>query len=56
MKIYQSDLTDNQWQVIKEIVDDERKRKHNMRDIVNAILYVTKSGCQWRVLPKDFAP
>lgn len=56
MKIYQSDLTDNQWQVIKEIVDDERKRRHKMRDIVNAILYVTKSGCQWRMLPKDFAP
>lgn len=56
MKIYPSDLTDNQWQVIKEIVDDNRKRKHVMRKIVNAILYITKSGCQWRMLPKEFAP
>lgn len=56
MKIYPSDLTDNQWQVIKDLFEQERKRKHSLRSIVNAILYITKSGCQWRMLPKDFAP
>jgi putative transposase len=56
MRIYPSDLTDSQWQVIKNIVDNDRKRKHKMREIVNAILYVTKTGCQWRMLPKDYAP
>lgn len=56
MKIYPSDTTDSQWQVIKNLVDDERKRKHKMREIVNAILYITKTGCQWRMLPKDYAP
>ena len=56
MKIYPSDLTDNQWQVIKDLFECGRKRKHSLRSIVNAILYITKSGCQWRMLPKDFAP
>lgn len=56
MKIYPSDLTDKQWQVIKDLFEQERKRRHSLRSIVNAILYITKSGCQWRMLPKDFAP
>ncbi len=56
MKIYPSDLTDNQWQVIKDLFGYRRKRKHSLRSIVNAILYIIKSGCQWRMLPKDFAP
>ena len=45
MKIYPSDITDSQRQVIKNIVDNERKRKHKMWEIVNAILYITKTGC-----------
>ena len=56
MKNYPSDLTDNQWQVIKNIVDTGRKRKHELRGIINAIMYITKTGCQWRMLPNDFAP
>lgn len=56
MKQYPSDLTDSQWQVIKNIVDNGRKRKYSMREIVNAILYLTKSGCQWRMLPSSFPP
>jgi putative transposase len=56
MKKYPSDLTDNQWQVIKNMLDTERKRKYDLRGIINAILYITKSGCQWRMLPVDFAP
>ncbi len=56
MKNYPSDLTDNKWQVIKNLIDTERKRKYELRGIVNANLYITKSGCQWRMLPDNFAP
>ena len=57
MSNYPTDLTEKQWQVIKNIVEpQERKRKTPIREIVNAILYLGKSGCQWRMLPCDFAP
>lgn len=52
-----TNLTDKQWQVIKRFINtQERKRKHHLRDIVNAILYINKTGCQWRILPSYFAP
>lgn len=54
MTHYPSDLSDSQWQVIKEYLNTERKRKHDLRHVVNAILYLIKSGCQWRMLPHDF--
>jgi transposase len=44
------ELTDAQWQVIKEILKDNRKRKHNLRDIVNGILEILRTGTQWRNL------
>ena len=54
---YSTDLTDKQWQVIEKIINtQERKRKHSLRNIMNAILYLPKTGCQWRMIPKDFAP
>ena len=57
MKIYPSDMTESQWQVINKIVDpNQRKRKYSLQGIINALLYITKSGVQWRMLPKDFAP
>ncbi|MEM0999418.1 MAG: IS5 family transposase [Bacteroidota bacterium] len=56
MKQYQSDLTDSQWKVIQKFFDVKRKRKHPLRQILNAILYLVKSGCQWRMLPANFAP
>ncbi|MFP3011672.1 MAG: transposase [Rickettsia sp.] len=37
-------------------LQDRRPRKHNIRDIINGIRYVMRSGCQWRLLPKDFPP
>ena len=52
--MYETDLTDFQWQVIQEILSDTRRRKHSFRLIVNALLYWTKSGCQWRLLPREF--
>ena len=43
MKIYPTNLTDNQWQVIKKVINpQERSRKHLLREIMNAILYVNK--------------
>ena len=57
MKQYSTNLTDKQWQIIEKIINpQERKRKHQLRDIMNAILYVNKTGCQWRMLPRHFAP
>lgn len=54
---YCTDLTDKQWQVIENLLDDkERKRKHSLRSIFNGIFYLVKTGCQWRMLPRDFAP
>ena len=56
-KIYSTDLTDKQWQVIEKLVTGKvRKRKHSLRSILNGIFYLVKTGCQWRMLPSDFAP
>jgi putative transposase len=53
---YPTNLTEKQRQVIEKIVDNQkRKRKHSLREIMNAILYILKTGCQWRMLPKCFA-
>jgi putative transposase len=51
---YPSDVTDSQWQVIKEFVDTGRKRKHDLRSVLNGIFYVVKGGIHWRMLPHDF--
>jgi putative transposase len=56
MKEYPTNLTENQWKIIENILNDGRKRKHKLQDIFNAIFYLLKSGCQWRMLPLDFAP
>ncbi|MGI8467408.1 MAG: IS5 family transposase [Pyrinomonadaceae bacterium] len=51
---YETDLTDSQWEIIAEVLEDGRKRQHSLQTIVNAIFYVTKTGVQWRNLPRDF--
>ncbi|AMJ67937.1 IS5 family transposase [Hymenobacter sp. PAMC 26628] len=51
--MYETDLTGFQRQVIQEIVPDTRRRKHSLRLIVNALLHLTKSGWQWRLLPRE---
>ena len=54
---YDSDLTDSQWERIKHSFDWQRKRKYDLRrDVLDALFYLAKSGCQWRMLPRDFAP
>ena len=53
--MYSTDLTDAQWNNIKNSLDnDSRKRKSSLRSVWNALMYVVKTGCQWRMLPKDF--
>jgi putative transposase len=54
MKNYQTNQTDHQWKVIEKLINDQRKRKFSLRVIMNALLYVTKTGIQWRMLPADF--
>jgi transposase len=57
---YPSDLTDAQWALIEPLLPEPstggRPEKHQRREIVNAILYVVKSGCPWRYLPADLPP
>lgn len=49
-------LTDSQWDAIKDLFDCRRKRKHSIRGIINAILYVVHTDSHWRMLPKHYAP
>ena len=52
---YETNLTDARWEIIAEYIEDGRKRNHGLRTIVDALLYIVKTGCQWRYLPKDFS-
>ena len=54
MKHYPTNIPDSQWMLLKCILNDNRKRKHSLRDIFNAIFYMLKTGCQWRMLPGCF--
>lgn len=49
-------LTDSQWQVIAPLLPIQRKRRHCLRLIVDAMRYICRTGCQWRCLPSSFAP
>ncbi|MDA1017589.1 MAG: transposase [Planctomycetota bacterium] len=55
---YPTDLSDNQWQIIApffpKAVATGRKKTVDTREIVNAIFYINRSGCQWDMLPHDF--
>jgi len=57
---YDSDLTDAQWLLIEPLLPPPaavgRREKHPRREIVNAILYVVRTGCAWRLLPKEYPP
>lgn len=54
MTLYPTDLNDSQWQVIEPYVKDKRKRKYSYRVLLDAIFYLVKTGCQWRMLPRDY--
>jgi len=57
---YPSDLTDAEWQLIKPLIPPAKrgggKRTVNMREVVNGVMYVLSTGCQWRYIPKDLPP
>ena len=47
-------ITDDQWEVIREYLPVQRKRRHDLREIFNAILWITRTGSQWRNLDSSF--
>ena len=49
-------LTDSQWEIMKECLPIQRKRKYDLRDIVDAILWYLRLGGQWRNLPEGHPP
>ena len=57
---YTSDLTDKEWEIVAPIFTRAKKGKHlqihEKRELVNAVRYISKTGCQWELLPKDFPP
>ena len=57
---YPSDLTDEEWALVEPHLPPPRQRSRHKsperRDVLDAILYVLTTGCQWRALPKDFPP
>ncbi len=55
-KRYQTDLTDGQWELVKPHVYAATGRRPSVdrREVVDAILYLLRTGCQWRMLPKEF--
>jgi transposase len=57
---YPSDLTDEEWAVIGPLIPPGKrggdKRTVDLREVVNGMLYVLSTGCQWRAIPKDLPP
>jgi|SRR6516162_9374347 putative transposase len=57
---YPSDVTDEEWQLVEPLIRPAkrggRKRTVNIREVLNAVMYILPSGCQWRALPKDLPP
>jgi putative transposase len=59
-KRYTSDLTDEEWAILEPLIPPAkpggRTRTTAMREVLNAIFYILKTGCQWANLPGDFPP
>lgn len=57
-KKYPSDLSDKGWSKVRYLFENEARGRHlqvhSKRELVNAVLYLNKTGCQWRQLPNDF--
>ncbi len=57
---YPSDLTDEEWALIEPLIPPGKpgggKRTVNLREVVNGLMYVLSTGCQWRAIPKDLPP
>jgi putative transposase len=59
-KAYQTDLSDAEWSCLESYLpapkDNGRPRIYPLREILDAIFYIVRSGCAWRLLPHDFPP
>ena len=57
---YPSDLTDAEWALVEPLIPPAkhggRKREIDVREVLNGLLYVLSTGCQWRAVPKDLPP
>lgn len=57
---YPSDLTDDEWAQVEHLIPPAkrggRRRKVNIREVLNGIMYVLSTGCQWRYVPRDLPP
>ncbi len=57
-QLYPSDLTDGQWAVLAPLIPPPKRggrpRTLDIRQVVNAILYIDRAGCQWRMLPREY--
>jgi transposase len=57
---YESDLTDEEWAEVAPMIPPAKpggnKRTVNVREILNGIMYILSSGCQWRAIPTDLPP
>jgi len=59
-KAYQSDLSDEEWSFLEPLLPvpktTGRPKMHSTREILNAVFYIVRGGCAWRLLPHDFPP
>jgi hypothetical protein len=59
-KPYATDLTDAQWTILEPLVPPSKRggrpRTVDMREVINTILYINRTGCQWEMLPHDLLP
>jgi len=57
---YPSDLTDAEWAQVAPVIPpgkrDGNERRVDVREVVNGLMYVLSTGCQWRTIPKDLPP
>ncbi len=57
---YPSDLTDDEWALVEALIPPAKrggnKRHIDVREVMNGIMYVLSTGCQWRAIPKDLPP
>jgi transposase len=57
---YPSDLTDAEWQNVEPLIPPAKggggKRTVEMREVMNGVMYILSTGCQWRYIPKDLPP
>jgi transposase len=57
---YPTDVTDEQWKLVEPLLPEAkpggRPRKTDLREVLNALFYLVRTGCQWRLLPHEFPP